>query len=145
VRCSGNSARWGGSEPKHGSIAISMTQVRGPRSTFGLPTFEQRGPAALSVTAILAPLRSGPSRWREFHHLDCETDVGDASVRAQGAHSTPPFKTMTDVPMSGYEITVATMEAPSLRSLSTLWSTQSEITLGAEHIAVKACDPLPPP
>jgi hypothetical protein len=30
-------------------------------------------------------------------------------------------------------------------SLSTLWPTQSEITLGAEHIAVKACDPLPPP
>ena len=33
----------------------------------------------------------------------------------------------------------------SLRSLSALWPTQSEITLGAEHIAVKACDPLPPP
>src|SRR5215469_13712561 len=49
-----------------------------------------------------------------------------------------------------HEITVATMEkrvgrTPSLRSLSTLWPTQSEITLGAEHIAVKACDPLPPP
>jgi len=33
----------------------------------------------------------------------------------------------------------------SLRSLSALWSAQSEITLGAEDVAVKACNPLPPP
>ena len=35
--------------------------------------------------------------------------------------------------------------AASLRSLSALWPAQSEITLGAEDIAVKARDPLPPP
>jgi hypothetical protein len=35
--------------------------------------------------------------------------------------------------------------ASSLRSLSALWPAQSEITLGAEDIAVKACNPLPPP
>ena len=33
----------------------------------------------------------------------------------------------------------------SLRSLSALWSAQSEITLGAVDVAVKACNPLPPP
>src|SRR6476620_8242595 len=32
---SSNSTRWGENECKHGSIAISMTSVRDPRSTFG--------------------------------------------------------------------------------------------------------------
>jgi hypothetical protein len=38
---SGNSARWGEIERKHGSIAISRTSVRDPPSTFGQPTFEE--------------------------------------------------------------------------------------------------------
>src|SRR6266516_5264420 len=41
---SGSSTRWGESEHKHGSIAISTTWVRVPRSTSGLPIFERREP-----------------------------------------------------------------------------------------------------
>src|SRR5262249_6731182 len=33
----------------------------------------------------------------------------------------------------------------SLRRLSALWCARSEIALGAEDVAVKACNPLPPP
>src|SRR6266536_3155703 len=41
---SGSSTRWGENEHKHGSIGISTTWVRVPRSTFGLPilTSEKR-------------------------------------------------------------------------------------------------------
>src|SRR6266496_2531967 len=39
---SGSCKHWGESEHKHGSIGISTTWVRVPRSTFRLPIFERR-------------------------------------------------------------------------------------------------------
>ena len=51
-----------------------------------------------------------------------------------------PLRDAVNVPMMEKRVA----RASSLRSLSALWPAQSEITLGAEDIAVKACDPLPP-
>src|SRR5262252_3364683 len=68
---------------------------------------------------------------------------------AKSGHATP-LQDDVNVPMSGsrnnrWRRWKSALEGPRPCELSTLWPTQSEITLGAEHIAVKACDPLPPP
>ncbi len=63
----------------------------------------------------------------------------------------PQQRTFLDaVPMSalGQKQTHALQQKPLfdlrlLHSLSALWSAQAEITLGAENITVKACNPLP--
>src|SRR6516164_7252722 len=49
---SGNFVHWGGSERRHGSMTTSMTWVRGPRSTFKLPIFEETHNRALTTASV---------------------------------------------------------------------------------------------